>query len=84
VEAMWGSGDLAPRGPKVSRQFRGPALCGVVGVDLEHPRPACQGLREGEPVAGVVWWWEGGVSCSGPVRWNNIPGLMTLGAGLSC
>ena len=38
----------------------------------------------GCPVAGVVGWWEGGVSCSGPVRWNNIPGLMTLGAGLSC
>lgn len=35
-------------------------------------------------MAGVVRWWEGGVSCSGPVRWNNIPGLMTLGAGLSC
>lgn len=34
MEAMWGSGDLAPRGPKVSRQFRGPALCGVVGVEL--------------------------------------------------
>lgn len=34
VEAMWGLGDLAPRGLKVSRRVRGPALCGVVGVEL--------------------------------------------------